>query len=65
MKIDVKFMLGELVFFMRNNEICSNKIDKIEIYISEDTVIKYVCLGVFIAYERELFKSKQDLLDSL
>ena len=75
MKIETKFDIGDEVYFIHDNKVDSSFIVKIKINIMEDIDIKfwmdkkqsgYILEEVpIIKSNNEIFKSKQELIDSL
>lgn len=66
MRVHNKFKLGDTVFFLHKNQIYRNQITMIETWtVKNGTTIKYTLLGDDKYYEHHLFKTREDLLNSL
>lgn len=67
MKIETKFNIGDEVWFMYENRPTSMRIGHIELHISCDKVKRQYIdkYGRFRVSEHKLFRTKQELLESL
>lgn len=72
MTIETKYNIGDEVWFMQNNKICSDTITAIHTYRTE--TISHITYGfgksirsqiIAIIDERDLFPTKEELLKSL
>lgn len=72
MTIDTEFDIGEEAFYMEDNKVVSKEVVSIGIHVGPGdyltvgkTTISYVLLRGSPKKEGEVFKSKQELLESL
>ncbi|MBO5855001.1 MAG: hypothetical protein J6Q61_09725 [Bacteroidales bacterium] len=67
MKIETKYNIGDEVWFKGYEEIFNDKITniRIDVDIMCNTNIMYILWDDTIKYEHQLFRTKQELLDSL
>ena len=67
MKIETKYCLKEKIFYLSNNEVCTGEITTVHAYITADKQYEEYFLGSrdLIFNKDRLFKTKQELLDSL
>lgn len=69
MIVKTKYDIGDTVFYMQENKVCSNKVDTIEVHIDkrdkELCYTKYCGLGKFTLKEHQLFLTKEELIKSL
>ena len=66
MTIETKFNIGDYVWFMHKLEPISAKVTSFTIYVDKTIVIEYFFEKPFeFRREKYLFRTKQELLDSL
>ena len=72
MTIETKFNIGDEVWYMENNKVCCDTISAIHLHVYEyDRIFNYSfgltdCTKPYIQVdESKLFRTKQELLDSL
>ena len=72
MKIETKYNIGDVLFYFKDNAVCSNAVTDIDIKVYySGGVYAYYSLGLGNCYqtdrrgENELFKTKKALINSL
>ena len=73
MKIETKFSIGDVIYYIRDNKVHKDTVNKIEIVIEKKGVGKIGinalysvgAYGEYRRYEKEIFANKEELLESL
>lgn len=66
MKIETKYNIGDEVWFMYKLEPISSKVTSFTIYVDKNIIVEYFFEKYFeFKREKYIFRTKQELLDSL
>lgn len=67
MKIKTKFKTGQMIFFMHGNKVSEGEVRLVSVFVklNTKTSIRYEITGFGDLYEDDVFKTKEELLQSL